>query len=50
MRYKASSFFYRSVVVQELVVMGSQLSSFGRALYNSKRREFLGRDGARWGK
>lgn len=30
--------------------MGSQLSAFGRGLYDPKRREFLGRDGARWAK
>ncbi len=30
--------------------MGSRLASFGGTLYDSKRREFLGRDGARWGK
>jgi hypothetical protein len=30
--------------------MGSRLSGLGSALYDSKRREFLGRDGARWGK
>jgi hypothetical protein len=30
--------------------MGGRLSGFGRALYDSKRKEFLGRDGARWGK
>jgi hypothetical protein len=30
--------------------MGSQISSFGHALYNSKRKQFLGRDGAGWGK
>jgi len=30
--------------------MGAKLSGLGRALYNPKRREFLGRDGAGWGK
>jgi hypothetical protein len=30
--------------------MGSRLSGLRSALYDSKRREFLGRDGARWGK
>jgi sodium/potassium-transporting ATPase subunit beta len=30
--------------------MGSRLSGLGSALYNSKRKEFLGRDGAGWGK
>jgi hypothetical protein len=30
--------------------MGSQLSGFGNALYDSKRREVLGRDGTGWGK
>jgi len=30
--------------------MGSRLSGLGGALYDSKRREFLGRDGAGWGK
>jgi len=30
--------------------MGSQLSGFGNGLYDSKRREFLGRDGAGWSK
>jgi sodium/potassium-transporting ATPase subunit beta len=30
--------------------MGNKLSGFGRALYNPKRRQFLGRDGAGWGK
>ncbi len=30
--------------------MGSRLSRLGSALYDSKRREVLGRDGAGWGK
>lgn len=30
--------------------MGAKLSGLGSALYDSKRREFLGRDGAGWGK
>lgn len=30
--------------------MGAKLSGIGKALYDSKRREFLGRDGAGWGK
>lgn len=30
--------------------MGGRLSSFGRGVYDSKRRELLGRDGAGWGK
>ena len=30
--------------------MGGRLSSFGRGVYDSKRREFLGRDGAGWGR
>ncbi len=30
--------------------MGSQLSGFGNGLYDSKQREFLGRDGAGWSK
>ncbi len=30
--------------------MGSQLSGLCNALYDSKRRQFLGRDGAGWGK
>ncbi|CAF1158039.1 unnamed protein product [Rotaria sp. Silwood1] len=30
--------------------MGSRLSAVIDTVYNSKRREFLGRDGARWGK
>ncbi|UJR36661.1 hypothetical protein I4U23_029378 [Adineta vaga] len=30
--------------------MGGRLSGLGNALYDSKRREFLGRDGAQWGK
>lgn len=30
--------------------MGGRLSSFGRSVYDSKRRELLGRDGAGWGK
>ncbi|CAF4371504.1 unnamed protein product, partial [Rotaria sordida] len=33
-----------------LIIMGSRLSALIDAIYNSKRREFLGRDGARWGK
>ena len=30
--------------------MGSRFSGLGHALYDSKRRQFLGRDGAGWGK
>lgn len=30
--------------------MGSRLSGLGTALYDPKRKELLGRDGARWGK
>jgi sodium/potassium-transporting ATPase subunit beta len=30
--------------------MGSKVSSFGNALYDSKKKQFLGRDGAGWGK
>lgn len=30
--------------------MGAKLSGLGSSLYDSKRREFLGRDGAGWGK
>lgn len=30
--------------------MGAKLSGIGKALYNPKRKEFLGRDGAGWGK
>jgi len=41
-------FFLRSD--KFLVIMGSRLSGLGSALFDSKRREFLGRDGAGWGK
>jgi hypothetical protein len=30
--------------------MSGRISSFVNALYDSKRRQFLGRDGAGWGK
>jgi sodium/potassium-transporting ATPase subunit beta len=30
--------------------MGGKLSGLGKALYNPKRKQFLGRDGAAWGK
>jgi hypothetical protein len=35
---------------QYLVIMGSRLSGLGSAVYDSKRRQFLGRDGGGWGK
>jgi hypothetical protein len=30
--------------------MGAKISSFSHALYNPKKKQFLGRDGAGWGK
>jgi len=30
--------------------MGAKFSGLGSALYDSKKKQFLGRDGAGWGK
>jgi len=30
--------------------MSGRIASFAHALYDSKRKQFLGRDGAGWGK